>query len=103
MATADRTARPQAGMVAMRVPVANVDPAEVRRLAELVARLSVTQQRVVDAVAEGFRAGWLQPAEWERYWRHSDLTDEVVVAQALTWLVRRRQAAVGPLAGQPAR
>ena len=83
----------------MRAPVANVDPAEIRRLAELVARLSESQQRVVDAVAQGFRAGWLEPAEWERYWYDSDLTDEMVIQQALTWLVRRQQAADGRFAG----
>jgi len=43
----------------MRALAARIDEADVRQLAELVARLSPTQQRVVDAVADGFRAGWL--------------------------------------------
>jgi hypothetical protein len=76
---------------------ARIDEADVRRLAELVAALSPTQQRVVDAVAEGFRAGWLDPARWERYWRASDLNDEGVLGDAMTWLTRRRHAAaLGP-------
>jgi hypothetical protein len=78
---------------------ANVDPVEVRRLAELVARLSPRQQRVLDTVAEGFRGGWLAPADWERCWRACDLTDELVLSQAMTWLLRRRQAAGTGLAG----
>jgi len=41
-----------------------IDEREVRRLAELVARLSPVQQRVVSAVADGFRAGWLDPIRW---------------------------------------
>jgi hypothetical protein len=72
-----------------------VDEAELRRLASLVARLSPAQQRVVVAVAEGFRAGWLEPGKWERYWNRSDLTDESVLGDAMTWLVRRRQAVLG--------
>jgi hypothetical protein len=70
-----------------------IDEADVRRLAELVARLSPTQQRVVDAVADGFRAGWLDPTRWERYWQASDLNDEGVLGDAMTWLTRRRHAA----------
>jgi len=73
-------------------PAAVVDEAELRRLAALVARLSPAQQRVVVAVADGFRAGWLEPGNWERYWNRSDLTDEIVLGEAMTWLTRRRQA-----------
>jgi hypothetical protein len=69
-----------------------VDEAELRRLASLVARLSPAQQRVVVAVADGFRAGWLEPGEWERYWNACDLTDEGVLGEAMTWLARRKQA-----------
>ena len=76
----------------MRALAARIDEADVRQLAELVARLSPTQQRV-DAVADGFRAGWLDPARWERCWRASDLSDEHVLGDAMTWLARRRQAA----------
>jgi pyruvate-formate lyase-activating enzyme len=75
------------GAVAVRI-----DEGEIRRLAEVVARLSPVQQRVVSAVAEGFRAGWLDPSRWERYWRASDLSDEAVLGEAMTWLVRRQQA-----------
>jgi hypothetical protein len=69
-----------------------VDEAELRRLASLVARLSPAQQRVVVAVADGFRAGWLEPGKWERYWNACDLTDEGVLGEAMTWLARRKQA-----------
>ncbi len=71
---------------------ARIDEGDVRRLAELVARLSPVQQRVVAAVADGFRAGWLDPARWERYWRASDLNDEGVLGDAMTWLVRRERS-----------
>ena len=77
----------------MRALAARIDEADVRQLAELVARLSPTQQRVVDAVADGFRAGWLDPGRWERGWRASDLSDEHVLGDAMTWLTRRRRAA----------
>jgi pyruvate-formate lyase-activating enzyme len=76
----------------MRALAARIDEADVRRLAELVARLSPKQQRVVDAVADGFRAGWLDPSRWERYWRACDLNDEQVLGDAITWLSRRRAA-----------
>jgi hypothetical protein len=72
----------------MRALAARIDEADVRRLAELVARLSPKQQRVVDAVA----AGWLDPSRWERYWRACDLNDEQVLGDAITWLSRRRAA-----------
>jgi len=61
----------------------------------LVARLSPVQQRVVSAVADGFRAGWLDPLRWKRYWRASDLSDEAVLGDAMTWLTRRQRAAGG--------
>ena len=77
----------------MRALAPRIDEADVRQLAELVARLSPKQQRVVDAVADGFRAGWLDPGGWERYWRASDLNDEDVLGDAMTWLTRRRHAA----------
>jgi len=64
-------------------------------LAELVARLSPVQQRVASAVADGCRAGWLDPLRWERYWRASDLSDEAVLGDAMTWLTRRQRAAGG--------
>ncbi|HEU4397067.1 MAG TPA: hypothetical protein VFU54_04400 [Actinomycetota bacterium] len=79
----------------MGAVAARIDEGEVRRLAELVARLSPVQQRVVSAVADGFRAGWLDPLRWERYWRASDLSDEAVLGDAMTWLIRRQQAAGG--------
>jgi hypothetical protein len=85
-----KEARPSMGAVATRI-----DESEVRRLAELVARLSPVQQRVVSAVADGFRAGWLDPLRWERYWRASDLSDEAVLGDAMTWLARRQRAAGG--------
>jgi len=64
-------------------------------LATSSARLSPVQQRVVSAVADGFRAGWLDPIRWERYWRASDLSDEAVLGDAMTWLTRRQRAAAG--------
>ena len=77
----------------MRALAPRIDEADIRRLAELVARLSPTQQRVVDAVADGFRAGWLDPSGWERFWRACDLNDEDALGDAMTWLTRRRHAA----------
>jgi hypothetical protein len=38
-----------------------VDEAEVGQLAGLVARLTPGQQRLVVALADGFRGGWLEP------------------------------------------
>jgi hypothetical protein len=40
--------------------------------------------------ADGFRAGWLDPARWERYWQASDLSDEGVLGEAMA---RRRHGA----------
>ena len=85
----------------MRALAARIDEADVRQLAELVARLSPTQQRVVDAVADGFRAGWLDPGRWERCWQACDLNDEHVLGDAMTWLTRRRQTATTTAWGRP--
>ena len=72
---------------------ANVDEAELGQLAGLIARLTPAQQRLVDALADGFRGGWLEPHQWEQAWRGSDLSDEFVLGNARTWLARRpRQA-----------
>ena len=38
-----------------------VDEAELGQLAGLVARLTPGQQRLVVALADGFRRGWLEP------------------------------------------
>jgi len=89
----DRTDRRKEAQPSMGAVATRIDESEVRRLAELVARLSPVQQRVVSAVADGFRAGWLDPSRWERYWRTSDLSDEAVLGDAMTWLARRRRAA----------
>ena len=42
------------------------------------------------ALADGFRGGWLEPLQWERAWRGTDLEDDGVLGDARTWLVRRR-------------
>jgi hypothetical protein len=70
-------------------PEAVVDEAELGQLASLIARLTPGQQRLVSALADGFRGGWLEPLEWERAWRGSNLSDDVVVGDMRTWLVRR--------------
>jgi hypothetical protein len=66
-----------------------VDEADLGQLAGLVARLTPAQQRLLIALADGFRGGWLEPFQWERAWRSSDLSDEVVLGDARTWLARR--------------
>jgi hypothetical protein len=66
-----------------------VDEAELGQLASLVARLTPAQQRLVVALADGFRGGWLEPLQWERAWRGSNLNDEAVLGDARTWLARR--------------
>ena len=71
------------------VQAAIVDEAELGQLARLVARLSPGQQRLVVALADGFRGSWLEPFQWERAWRGSDLSDEGVLGDARTWLARR--------------
>jgi len=60
------------------VQAAIVDEAELGQLARLVARLSPGQQRLVVALADGFRGSWLEPFQWERAWRGSNLSDEGV-------------------------
>ena len=40
---------------------ASVDEAELGQLARLVAHLTPAQQRLVVALADGFRGGWLEP------------------------------------------
>jgi hypothetical protein len=72
---------------------ATVDEAELGQLAGLVARLTPAQQRLVIALADGFRGGWLEPFQWERAWRGSDLSNEVVLGDARTWLARRPRPA----------
>jgi hypothetical protein len=69
--------------------VAIVDEAELGQLAGLIARLTPGQQRLVVALADGFRGGWLEPFQWEHAWRDSDLSDESVLGDARTWLARR--------------
>jgi hypothetical protein len=70
-------------------PPATIDDAELGQLATLIARLSPRQQQLVTALADGFRAGWLEPSQWERAWRGSDLSDDDVLGDARTWLARR--------------
>jgi hypothetical protein len=72
------------------VQAAIVDEAELGQLAKLVARLTPGQQRLLVALADGFRGGWLEPLQWERAWRGTDLEDDAVLGDARTWLVRRR-------------
>jgi hypothetical protein len=71
------------------VQAAIVDEAELGQLARLVARLTPGQQRLVVALADGFRGNWLEPFQWERAWRGSDLSDEGVLSDARTWVARR--------------
>ena len=66
-----------------------VDEAELGQLARLVSRLTPGQQRLLVALADGFRENWLEPFQWERAWRGSDLSDEGVLGDARTWLARR--------------
>jgi hypothetical protein len=66
-----------------------VDETELGQLATLISRLTPAQQRLVAALADGFRGGWLEPFQWERAWRGSDLNDEVVLGDARTSLARR--------------
>jgi hypothetical protein len=51
------------------VQAALVDEAEVGQLAKLVARLTPAQQRLVVALADGFRSGRLEHHQRERAWR----------------------------------
>jgi hypothetical protein len=66
-----------------------IDQAELGQLARLVARLSPAQQRLLVALADGFRGGWLEPLQWERAFRDEDLNDDGVLSDARTWLARR--------------
>jgi hypothetical protein len=66
-----------------------VDEAELGQLARLVSRLAPGQQRLLVALADGFRENWLEPFQWERAWRGSDLSDEDMLGDARTWLARR--------------
>jgi hypothetical protein len=61
-----------------------LDEAELARLARLVARLNPAQQRLLVALADGFRGGWLEPVQWERAWRGSNLDDDGVLSEART-------------------
>ena len=72
-------------------PAAIVDEAELGQLAALIARLSPAQQQLVTVLADAFRGGWLEPVQWERAWRGSDLSDDAVLGDARTWLARRPQ------------
>ena len=51
--------------------------------------LPVDNQARLVALAHGFRENWLEPFQWERAWRGSDLSDEGVLGDARTWLARR--------------
>ena len=66
-----------------------VDEAELGQLARLVARLTPAQQRLVVALVDGFRGGWLEPFQWERAWQGCDLDDDGVLGDARSWLARR--------------
>jgi hypothetical protein len=77
-----------------------VDEAELARLARLVAQLTPTQQRLLVALADGFRGGWLEPVQWERAWRGSNLADDGVLSEARTWLARRPRHPLADLLGQ---
>jgi hypothetical protein len=65
-----------------------VDEAELGQMARLVSRLTPGQQRLLVALADGFREKWLEPFQWERAWRGSDLSDMGVLSDARTWLAR---------------
>jgi hypothetical protein len=66
-----------------------IDEAELGQLARLVAQLTPAQQRLLVALADGFRGGWLEPFQWERAWRGHDLNDDGILREARTWLARR--------------
>jgi hypothetical protein len=66
-----------------------IDEAELGQLARLVARLTPSQQRLLVALADGFRGGWLEPFQWERAWQGHDLNNDGVLSDARTWLARR--------------
>jgi hypothetical protein len=76
-----------------------LDEAELARLARLVAQLTPAQQRLLVALADGFRGGWLEPVQWERAWRGSNLADDGVLSEARTWLARRPRHPLADLLG----
>jgi hypothetical protein len=67
----------------------SIEESDLCRIAQLLAGLTPAQQRVVAILADGLRAGWVDPASWQRSWRRCDLNDDGVLGQARTWLVRR--------------
>jgi hypothetical protein len=73
----------------MHLQAPAVDEAELGRLAGMLACLSPAQQRVLVALADGIRGGWMELASWERYWRSCDLADDATLGMAMTWLARR--------------
>jgi hypothetical protein len=77
-----------------------LDEAELASLARLVARLNPAQQRLLVALADGFRGGWLEPVQWERAWRGSNLGDDGVLSEARTWLARRPRHPMADVLGQ---
>jgi hypothetical protein len=77
-----------------------LDEAELACLARLVARLNPAQQRLLVALADGFRGGWLEPVQWERAWRGSNLDDDGVLSEARTWLARRPRHPMADVLGQ---
>ena len=79
-----------------------VDEAELGQLARLVAPLTPGQQRLVVALADGFRGGRLEPFQWKRAWRGSDLSDESGLGDTRTWLTPSCRAGA-PVPGFPDR
>ena len=77
----------------------SIDEVDLCRVAQLLARLTPAQQRVVAILADGLRAGWVDPASWQRSWRRCDLNDDGVLGDARTWLVRRAGDAGATLRG----
>ena len=75
----------------------DLDAADLCRLAELLARLTPAQQRLVATLSEGLRSGWLDPSTWQRLWQRCALTDDGVLGQARTWLVRQAGTAAATL------
>ena len=67
---------------------ASIDEAELGQLAGLIARLTPGQQRLLIALADGFRGGWVEPSQWELAWRGSNLSNDAMHGDARTWLAR---------------
>ena len=65
---------------------AMVDEAELGNLASLVARLTPAQQRLLVALADGFRGGWLEPLQWSA--RGAVVIRDDDAQDASTWLAR---------------